>query len=202
MIYSSLIITAAFFLGAVPFGLIIARLTAGIDIRTTGSGNIGATNVARTLGAKFGVATLVLDLGKGLAPVLAAQAWLGGEGSGWVPAAAGLAAFFGHIHSPFLGFSGGKGVATALGVYLGLAPFAVVPALAVFLFSVMRWRYVSVGSMSAAVAAAVATWLLDAPGSTQAAAAVIAVFIILRHGENIGRLTRGEEKRWGSNKGD
>ena len=194
------IIMAAFFLGAVPFGLVIARLTVGVDIRETGSGNIGATNVARTLGLGFGVATLFLDLGKGLLPIIAARAWLDGDAFAWVPAAVGLAAFFGHLYSPFLGFRGGKGVATALGVYLGLMPWAVIPALAAFLFCVFRWRYVSVGSMSAAVTAAVAAWLLDSPVPVIAAAGVIALFIILRHKDNIHRLARGEEKRWGSKK--
>lgn len=192
------LLLAAFFLGAVPFGLIVARLCGGVDLRATGSGNIGATNVARTLGLKFGVLTLALDVAKGLAAVLAAQALFpqAGPATALAAALAGLAVFLGHLFSPFLGFKGGKGVATALGVYLGLAPLAVLPALAVFVAVVARWGFVSAGSMSGAVSVPVAACLLGYPPSAWGLALVMAALIVWRHRENLGRLIRREEKPW------
>lgn len=199
MIWIALIyIAAAFVLGSIPFGLIIARLSAGVDLRTTGSGNIGATNVARTLGAKLGGLTLILDVGKGLAPVLIAGAVFDQARSagGLVPELAGLAAFLGHIHSPFLGFKGGKGVATALGVLLGLTPLAVIPGLLTFVAVAVWWGYVSAGSMSAALVATVAAYAFGYPPSACGLVLVVTVLIFVRHHENIGRLIRGEENRW------
>ena len=172
-------------------------------MRSTGSGNIGATNVARTLGVKFGVLTLFLDMGKGLIPVLAAG-WLFeptdqmGDlaNNGFLPAAAGLAAFLGHIYSPFLKFKGGKGVATALGVYLALSPLAIVPALVVFLLVVAKWGYVSAGSLSAALVVPFMSFLLKSPPFYTGLTLVMAAFIFITHRENLGRLLRGRENKW------
>ena len=185
----------AFFLGAVPFGLILAKLRGGVDLRTQGSGNIGAANVTRTLGAKLGLLTLALDLGKGLVPVLAALALLGPTRP-IIVAGAGLAAILGHLYSPFLGFKGGKGVATALGVLLALTPLAVIPALIVFVAVTAKWGYVSAGSLSAALVAPAAACLLGYPPAYWGLGLCIAGLIFLRHRENLGRLVRGQEKKW------
>lgn len=188
-----LLIICAFFLGAVPFGQVIARLHSGVDLKKTGSGNIGATNVARTLGVKLGVLTLVLDMGKGLASVLAAKCLFD---TGGPAAVAGLAAMLGHVYSPFLKFKGGKGVATALGVYLGLIPMALIPATLVFALVVAKWGYISAGSLAGALVAPVSAAAMGygpwAWGLTLAVAAVIFV----RHRENIQRLLQGTEHKW------
>ena len=193
-----LVLLISFLLGAVPFGLVLSRYKAGVDLRTTGSGNIGATNVARTLGMKMGLLTLALDLAKGLAAVLAARLLFQSDQSlgALVPPLAGLAAFLGHIYSPFLKFKGGKGVATALGACLGLTPLAVPPALVVFLVVVAAWGYVSAGSLSAALTVPPAAWLLGYPWTCWGAAAVMVAVVFVRHRENIGRLLRGEENKW------
>lgn len=185
----------AFFLGAVPFGLILAKLRGGVDLRTQGSGNIGAANVTRTLGAKLGLLTLALDLGKGLVPVLAALALLGPTRP-IIVAGAGLAAILGHLYSPFLGFKGGKGVATALGVLLALTPLAVIPALIVFVAVTAKWGYVSAGSLSAALVAPAAAFLLGYAPAYWGLGLCIAALVFLRHRENLGRLVRGQEKKW------
>lgn len=189
---------AAFLLGSLPFGLILARLSAGVDLRATGSGNIGATNVARTLGLTLGLITLLLDMAKGLAPVLIARFIFGNAETAaeLVPGGAGLAAFLGHAFSPFLGFKGGKGVSTALGVLLGLTPLAVIPALVVFVAVVARWDYVSAGSLSAALAAPLSAYFIGYPSSSWALSLVLTALIFVRHHENIGRLIRGEETKW------
>jgi glycerol-3-phosphate acyltransferase PlsY len=189
----SVFLIFAFLLGAVPFGQVIARLHSGVDLKKTGSGNIGATNVARTLGVKLGVVTLLLDMGKGLAAVLLAKWLFDSEG----PAAvAGLAAMLGHVYSPFLKLKGGKGVATALGVYLGLIPLALIPATLVFILVVAKWGFVSAGSMAGALVAPVSAAAMGygpwACGLTLAVAAVI----FIRHRENIQRLRQGTENKW------
>ena len=141
-----MLLVGAYLLGSVPTGLLLAR-SMGINIRECGSGNIGATNVYRTAGKKLGIMTLVGDCLKGLIPVLIAQAL--GLFPMWV-AAVGLAAFLGHVYTVFLGFKGGKGVATALGVLLGTAPLAVLFGILVFAAVLYQWRYVSLASISAA----------------------------------------------------
>ncbi|OHB29117.1 MAG: acyl-phosphate glycerol 3-phosphate acyltransferase, partial [Desulfuromonadaceae bacterium GWB2_53_15] len=136
-------LAAAYLLGSIPTGLLLGKAY-GIDVRKEGSGNIGATNLYRTVGRKVGVITLVGDCFKGLVPVMAARAWgLGAEQVAWV----GLAAFCGHVFSVFLRFKGGKGVATGLGVFLALSPLAVAIAVGVFAVLVLKWRYVSLGSI-------------------------------------------------------
>jgi glycerol-3-phosphate acyltransferase PlsY len=193
-----LLLLISFLLGAVPFGLVLSRYKSGVDLRTMGSGNIGATNVARTLGLKMGLMTLALDLAKGLAAVLAARLLFEtADTLGLLlPSLAGLAAFLGHIFSPFLKFKGGKGVATALGVCLGLTPWAVPPALAVFVIVVVAWGYVSAGSLSAAITVPPAAWLLGYPWYCWGTAALMVAVVFIRHRENIGRLLKGQENKW------
>lgn len=187
----ALYLAAAYLLGAIPFGLVLARVFKGIDVREHGSQNIGATNVARTAGKPLGVLTLVFDAAKGAAPVLAAQhlAW------GWLAAVGGLVAVLGHVLPIYLRFRGGKGVATAAGVFGALAPLPTAIALGVFLLLVIPFRVVSVGSLAASVALVAATVALDEPTPIVALAAAVAVVIFVRHRGNIRRLFFGREPR-------
>lgn len=183
----------AYLLGSIPTGLLLARLVGGVDIRTAGSGNIGATNVYRTMGRTVGVMTLVGDCLKGLLPVLVAKQL--GYVEGWI-LAIGLAAFLGHVFTIFLRFKGGKGVATALGVFLGIAPLAVSIVLLVFIIIVWATRYISLGSILAAAAMPLAVWLLGASLRQSSMTAVIALIVIAKHHENIRRLLSGTESKF------
>lgn len=187
-----ILVIVAYFLGSIPTGLLLAR-AAGVDIRTSGSGNIGATNVYRTLGRSVGVMTLVGDCLKGLLPVLAAG-YLG-LSEPWI-ALVGLAAFLGHVYTIFLGFKGGKGVATALGVFLGVAPLAVAGALVVFIAVVWKSRYISLGSITAAAVMPGLVALLDRRPPLVLMAVVIAALVVWKHRENIQRLRAGTENRF------
>lgn len=187
-----ILVAGAYLLGSIPTGLLLAK-AAGVDIRATGSGNIGATNVYRTLGRTVGVLTLVGDCLKGLLPVLAAR-YLGVTDA-WI-AAAGLAAFLGHVYTVFLGFKGGKGVATALGVFLGVSPPAVLFAVAIFALLVWKWRYISLGSISAAAAMPILVALLDRRPALVGMTVVVAALVIWKHRENISRLRAGTENRF------
>ena len=186
----------AYLLGAVPFGFLIVRLASGRDVRQSGSGNIGATNVLRTAGPGLGILTLALDAAKGAAAVLLARAFLPPEGAG--PWMAGLAAVLGHIFPLFLRFRGGKGVATCLGVLLVLSPLAVLPCLTLFVLVVLLGRLVSAGSIAAALALPPAAWWLDGvSGVPLAAAAACSAAVVWSHRQNIARILRGEEHRLG-----
>lgn len=189
-----LVVTVASYLvGSIPTGLLLARLFGGVDIRTTGSGNIGATNVSRTLGWKVGVMTLVGDCLKGLLPVLLAR-YLGfGEGG---VAMVAFAAFAGHVFTIFLGFKGGKGVATALGVFLGISPLAVLCAVAIFAFMLWRWRYVSLGSITASAVMPLILALVDGRGLMFLMSIAVASIVVWKHSENIQRLKNGTESRF------
>ncbi|MFH7320872.1 glycerol-3-phosphate 1-O-acyltransferase PlsY [Desulfurivibrio sp. D14AmB] len=205
------LVAAAYLLGAVPFGLLFGKL-AGVDVRRQGSGNIGATNVGRLLGKKLGLLTLAADMLKGVAPMLAAAWWTAGqEGGHYLVIFCGGAAFLGHLFPIWLGFKGGKGVATALGVFLYLAPLAALGALAVFVLVLINWGYVSLASLSAALLMPGLIWLLyhggasgeeglaglwGAAGPETLLALLFAVLIWLKHRDNIERLLRGEEKSW------
>jgi len=183
---------AAYLLGSIPTGLILGKLY-GIDVRREGSGNIGATNLYRTLGRKVGMQTLVGDCLKGVAPVLAAHYYAPATDlAAWV----GLAAFCGHVFSVFLMFKGGKGVATALGVFLALSPLATVIALAVFLVLVLKWRYVSLGSVAAAAVMPLAAYMLHGSRAMLLVTALVAVIVIVRHRANIRRLVDGTENKF------
>ncbi|WP_223924021.1 glycerol-3-phosphate 1-O-acyltransferase PlsY [Geobacter sp. AOG2] len=183
---------AAYLLGSIPTGLLLGKLY-GIDVRQEGSGNIGATNLYRTVGRKVGVLTLIGDCLKGLAPVLVAHYFAPATDlAAWV----GLAAFCGHVFSVFLRFKGGKGVATALGVFLALSPLAVAIALAVFLVLVLKWRYVSLGSVAAAAVMPLAVYVLHGSRAMLVVTALVAVIVIMRHRANIRRLVDGTENKF------
>jgi glycerol-3-phosphate acyltransferase PlsY len=188
-----ILLTAAYLLGSIPTGLLLARCICGVDIRTTGSGNIGATNVSRTVGWKVGVLTLAGDCLKGVIPVLLAQKL--GFTEGWI-ALAGFAAFAGHVYTVFLRFKGGKGVATALGVFLALSPLAVIAALAIFALVLRKWRYVSLASIAAASAMPLLLALLDRRGLIFLMSIAISSLVVWRHRENIQRLRAGSESRF------
>lgn len=185
-------IAGAYLLGSIPTGLLLGKLY-GIDVRQQGSGNIGATNLYRTVGRKVGVITLLGDCLKGLLPVL--LAWKLGMGEpmqAWI----GLAAFCGHVFSIFLLFKGGKGVATALGVYLALAPLAVLGALLVFIILVAIWRYISLGSVVAAAVMPVVIWFRPHSPELLIATALISIIVIAKHHANIKRLLEGNEAKF------
>lgn len=193
-------LAGGYLLGSIPFGLLVARLFAGVDVRRVGSGNIGATNVSRAAGAGAGALTLALDAAKGSLPVLAAASLLGTAGPGgdaW-PAAAGFAAFLGHVFPPWLRFRGGKGVATALGVTLALAPWAALVGLSTFAAVLAATRIVSAGSLAGSAAAAAALATAHGAGSPASLAGLaMSASIWIRHRGNVARLLRGEERRIG-----
>jgi len=188
----------AFFFGAIPWGFIAGRLR-GVDLRERGSGNIGATNTLRELGAAAGVTVLILDAFKGWASVALA---LYLHTSPWIVVAAGLCAVLGHIYSPFVRFNGGKGVATSLGVLLGLSPLVAGGALVIFLAVVIVTRYVSLGSIVAAAGQAGLFWLLPVPLPYRLFGLLAGVFVIVRHRKNIARLQAGAESKFGTKKTD
>jgi glycerol-3-phosphate acyltransferase PlsY len=193
MLSNSILLLCAYCIGSIPTGLLLAKAFGGVDIRTQGSGNIGATNVYRTLGRKVGILTLVGDSLKGLLPVLAAKALhLPCE---WI-ALIGIAAFLGHIFPVFLRFKGGKGVATALGVFLATAPLAVLGALCVFITVLVSWRYVSLASLTAAAVMPLLITLIYRSPIFVAMSIVISVTVILKHLENIKRLKSGTENKF------
>jgi len=187
-------VALGYLLGAIPFGYLLVKRRLGEDVRGAGSGSTGATNVARTAGPALGAATLALDVGKGYAAV-ALAAWLTGNAPLWM-AAAGFAAIVGHSFPVFLGFRGGKSVATGVGVFLFFTPLAVAAALGVWVLALLIWRYVSLASILAAAAYPVLAYALAQPPLEVSVAAVAgSCLIILRHRENIARLIRGEESR-------
>lgn len=194
--------------GSIPFGYILVRAFRGIDVRSIGSGNIGATNVARTGGKGLAIATLVLDTFKGWLPVFLVLTLPAIPAS--TPAQlhtlatfAALMAVIGHMFPVWLGFKGGKGVATGLGVFLALAPLAVLIAVVLFTAIVAFTRYVSLGSMLAAATFPLALWWLEEdlfPPAALAMCAAVALLVILRHHQNIARLLAGTENRFGARK--
>jgi glycerol-3-phosphate acyltransferase PlsY len=190
---------AAYLLGSIPFGLLAAKLFGAGDVRREGSGNIGATNVARVAGPAAGILTLLLDAAKGAFAVLLA-ARLSEQSSTWMMIA-GLCALVGHCFPIWLGFRGGKGVATAAGVFLTLCPLAALGAVLLFLLVVAYWRFVSLGSISAAAAMPLLIYFFWAPhhappyvvtfGSLGAA-----ILIVYKHDANIQRLVQGDEPKF------
>jgi glycerol-3-phosphate acyltransferase PlsY len=190
----ALVIFAAYLIGAIPTGLLLTRLTGGGDIRQTGSGNIGATNVYRSGGRKLGVLTLIGDALKGALPVLLAITLLGYDPIH--ASAVAVAAFLGHCFPVYLGFKGGKGVATALGVYLVLSPLAVLGAFLIFAGLVWKTRYISLGSISAAAAIPLLVWFTTGSLPLLLASLVISSIVILRHRANIQRLFQGTENKF------
>jgi glycerol-3-phosphate acyltransferase PlsY len=193
----------AYLLGSIPFGLLLTKLFGGGDVRQAGSGNIGATNVARVAGPLPGILTLLLDAAKGAAAVwLAAR--FSNDSAMWMAIAA-LAALIGHCFPVWLKFRGGKGVATAAGVFLMLSPLALLGSVIVFVLVVAFWRYVSLGSISAAAAMPLLIYLLWAPHHAPPLAITFgalaaAILIIYKHGANIQRLVEGEEPKFSFSK--
>lgn len=189
---------AAYLLGSIPFGLLIAKLRGRGDIRQAGSGNIGAANVTRVVGVGAGVWTLLLDAGKGLLAVWLASRF-SEENTTWM-AIAGVAAILGHLFPVWLRFRGGRGVATGAGVFLLICPQAVAAAMVLWILVVAFWRYVSLGSMAAAAALPLFTYLLWAPGhapplAVSTSVLLAAVLIIWKHRPNIERLLAGTETK-------
>ena len=185
----------AYLLGSVSFAVLLVRVTTGKDIRTEGSGNAGATNVLRAHGKTLGLVVAALDIGKGALAVFLVK--LATADSRYT-AAAGFAAILGHVFPLFYGFRGGKGVATAVGAFLVLAPWATLVCIAVFLLVVAITRYVSLGSVVAMVLLPpVAGLVFHAPPPIVMAAAGAAVLIVLKHRENLKRLAAGTERRLG-----
>ncbi len=185
-----------YFVGGIPFGLMIGKLS-GIDVRNEGSNNIGATNVSRVIGKKWGALTLFCDCMKGFLPVLLAAKILPSNPTADIYIAlTGVMAILGHMFSCYLGFSGGKGVATGLGVFLFLSPLAVVLSLAVFIVVVAVSGFVSVGSLLAS--ALLPLWLFFLGGTKvhMYTGLFAATLIWIKHRENIMRLLKGEEKSW------
>ncbi|WP_456385676.1 glycerol-3-phosphate 1-O-acyltransferase PlsY [Desulfolithobacter sp.] len=192
------LIVISYLVGAIPFGLLVS-LPSGIDIRTRGSGNIGATNVARLLGRKLGLLTLFLDIAKGFLPMYLAGFFISGQEGGQhnlIIALCGAATIIGHMFPVYLRFRGGKGVATGLGVFLYLTPLAVLGCLVVFVAAVWLTGYVSLGSLLASATVILWLWLLGEPSWELWLGAFVAVMIWIKHYQNIGRLLRGTEKSW------
>jgi len=186
---------AAYLVGAIPVGYLVARLFGVTDIRRQGSGTIGETNVLRTAGPLPGLVTLGGDIVKGWAAVSLAG-WLGGGTPGSLAVGA-VAAVVGNCWSIFLGFRGGKGVATGLGALLRLTPLATLAALPVFLVVVVTTRFVSLGSLMGAVCVPFGAWALGSPRAAVAGAVAVAAIVLLRHHDNIARLRAGTERRLG-----
>jgi glycerol-3-phosphate acyltransferase PlsY len=189
---------AGFLLGSIPFSYLLARCVGGLDIRAVGSGNVGATNVARTAGWRLGVIALLLDAAKGAAAVFAGRAFAA-EGEAVVAGAvAGGAAILGHVFTPWLRFRGGKGVATGAGVFAVLAPMALGIALAAFAAAVAISRMVSLGSVAAAAMLPAAALGLGAPQPIVILAFGAGALILFTHRTNIARMLRKTEHRLGS----
>jgi glycerol-3-phosphate acyltransferase PlsY len=188
-----LAILFAYALGSVPFALILARRS-GADLRRIGSGNLGAANVLRASGVKAGVMVAILDISKGAFSVAIAGRLTDNPAA---PAIAGLAAIVGHIYPAWLRFRGGKGVATACGVFSVLTPIALPPALAIFVASVWATKYISLGSVLATVALPPIAYATGSPAPVVGAACAAAALVIFRHRSNLARMRSGTERRLG-----
>ncbi len=190
-----LVLPIAYLLGAIPFGYLLVKWKTGADVRSTGSGNIGATNVLRTTGRAAGVATLLLDIAKGYLAV-----WIAGrltDHSPWWMSAAALAVVAGHAFPVFLRFQGGKAVASFVGGFLCLTPLVVAAVLVVFVVTVAWTRHISMGSIVGAITFPLGVWLLLHPPLPVISASIIAcAFIIYRHSSNIQRLRMGKENEF------
>jgi glycerol-3-phosphate acyltransferase PlsY len=198
------LIVIGYLLGAVPFGILAGRLAGGLDLRQLGSRRTGATNTLRTLGWRWAALVLLLDVAKGTIAVLLARtlyvAGLPGSPE-WVQAAAGAAAVIGHNWSPFIGFTGGRGVATSAGGLLAISPLSLAVVLPLVALVVWRTRYVSLGSLLAAIGAPIVTVGLALAGAVGWAAVAFAtvsgLLIVISHSDNVARLRAGKERRIG-----
>ncbi len=200
----SLVLAAAlgYLLGAIPFGLIIGRLTKGIDLREYGSHRTGATNALRTLGTRAAAGVFILDVAKGVAAVVLARTLFAGDPLvEWAAAAAGVAAIIGHNWSVFIGFTGGRGVATSAGALAAMSPWTILIVAPIVIAVVWRTRYVSLGSVTGAIAAPTITAALAAVGAASIPAIAYALgsglLVTAAHADNIGRLRAGTERKIG-----
>ena len=199
MIHPAIFIAASYLIGSIPAAYIAGKLARGIDLREHGSGNLGATNVHRVLGSRIALIVLIADALKGAIPVLVFPGLTATARPDLWAIAYAIAAIAGHVRSIFLLLrGGGKGVATAAGAFLSLAPLPSVVALAIFVVVLFVWGYVSLGSLSAATALPIAIAILDGARSPLfVVSAVVAAFVFWTHRANIARLRRGEEPRFG-----
>lgn len=201
---------ASFLVCGIPFGVIIANALNGVDVRKAGSGNIGMTNVARTAGGKAAALTFLCDVGKGtlcmvVSRLVIAAVCFGGDGAalaidegfGWVSTILYCACVLGHIFSPYLGFHGGKGISVGLGAALGMYWPLGLSMLAVFLLLTVPTRYISLGSIAAAASLPIFSRLFGVRGWALVPTVIVSVVVIWSHRENIGRLVRGEESKFG-----
>ncbi len=213
MILYLIVAVVAYLLGSIPFGYLLVRIFRGEDIRLTGSGNIGATNVARSGAKGLGITTLALDALKGALAVWLASLLAGSKYNFCgdlqhacaqplrLMSLAALFAVLGHVFPVWLRFKGGKGVATALGVFCVLFPKAVLVSLGIFIIVVIVTRYVSLGSILGAIAFPIAAYFMQDPDAVSLAlASAIALIIVLKHHQNISRLVSGTENRFGGSK--
>jgi glycerol-3-phosphate acyltransferase PlsY len=189
-----LAILCGYLLGSVPFAFVLARRR-GVDIRLAGSGNVGAANVLRTSGVAVALVAMALDALKGAGSVLVAQRWVAGDTT--APAVAGLAAVIGHVYPVWLRFRGGKGVATAAGAFSVLTPWAMLPALVVFVTTVWATRFISLGSVAATLTLGPVAYAMHAPDAVVIAASASAAIVVFRHRANLARVWRGTERRIG-----
>lgn len=187
----------SYLVGSVPTAYLMVRWLKRVDVRSLGSGNVGATNATRAAGLPVGVAVFLLDVGKGLLAVHGFASWAAASPTPALRLACGLAAVLGHSFPVFLGFRGGKGVATTIGVLLGASPLVAAACAAAWLFGFLPGRYVSVGSLTAAAALPIAQTLLRRPAAEIAVGAALAALVIARHRANIQRLLAGTEHRMG-----
>jgi len=189
-----LVLVVGYFLGSIPFAYLLARRHRGVDLRLAGSGNVGAANLLRITTKKIGVSAMALDMGKGIASVLVARQIDPGAAG---PAVAGMAAVLGHIYPVWLGFRGGKGVATTCGVFSILAPQATAIAGIFFIITVWWTKYISLGSVVASAVLGPLAYLTGSSEFTVIAAFVVAAIVIHRHRSNLGRVFAGIERRIG-----
>jgi glycerol-3-phosphate acyltransferase PlsY len=188
-----------YLLGSIPFGYLLVRIFTGEDVRSSGSGNIGATNVARKSPA-LGGATLLLDAAKGLVAVLVARVLFGGAHQQLVVTTAALFAVFGHLFPVWLRFRGGKGVATSLGAFILLTPKSILCMMGLFLMIAVAFRYVSLGSVAVAAAFPLLAWALHEYSDSRQLIliALVSLLVIWKHRQNIGRLAAGTESKFGA----
>ena len=192
------LVAVAYLLGSIPFGVVVARVQGGVDLRQVGSGNIGATNVLRAVGKGAAALTLLGDIGKG-AFAVALGRWLGVTPP--VLAAIALATVAGHLFPVFARFRGGKGVATTLGVVLAAMPAVGALLILIWLAVAALWRYSSLAALTASVALPILTWVLDGRPAMLALSGVLLALVVFRHRENIARLLQGTEGRIGQRLG-
>lgn len=192
------LLAVAYLLGSIPFGLLISQKVARLDITKVGSGNIGASNVAREVGLKWGIITFLADILKGFLPVICAYYILGppAETNEALKGMIGLAALLGHQFSVYNRFKGGKGVATYLGVFLAISPIACIVCGIIFFIFVWVWRYISLGSIVASLTMPLCLYFMGHPRVIIVISLIISFLVTFKHRENIRRLSRGNERRW------